>query len=298
MNIITVLSNAKALLKKSIVKRLIRDPTNRTRFHLGSYSGFISFLSEKLSSITDPNRKDFYIKWIATRYAQGKAQVMEDVVSKAIPDIKEYHELYRRNKLKTEHRDLSRVRSSMDLSDLVESYEEKDEPAEEGQELFDHTGAKEFFDSGEAKLIYNKEISILRIKSYKASCFFGTRDWCLVRKQDDWNEYIRMGNRVYFILFPLVKRNAKHTEAMWAFLRNQKRIWESTLWNGRDNEPDPTPKELFYRRMQQYPVLKKLFKGTVFGGKVSDKYLAKMLASLEHGVPEGIRYVPRERINR
>ena len=282
MNVITVLSSSKRLLKQKVEERLKQDRSNKSHFRLESYSDFISLLKEKLESIPE-QRRNFYIKWTAVRYAQGKAQWMEDIDSKAIPAVLQHHDLYKRDALRLEHKDLSRVRSTVDLVEIMNSYVYK-----ESDEMSDTEEGAEFFRSGEAKVLYeDSRIKIMMIKSYKASCFFGSKLWCLARRERWWQRYKAAGNKVYFIFFfDTPKSNPEHR---WAFLRN-KEIWNSSLWNAVDNDPKPTPRELLFRRRKQYPVLRKLFKGTVFAGNVPAAYIKKMLNSSHDGVKESIMY--------
>ena len=282
MNIITVLSNSKRLLKQKVEERLKQDASNRA-YRLETYSDFVSFVKSALQGAPDPMQIDqralYYVKWITIRYAQGKAQGVEDVDSKAVPAIKQWHKLHSRNALRPEHKDLDLIKHTNDLVEIVDSY---DAPTSSKMDK-----SQELISKGEAKILYDdRKIRIIQILSYEAACHFGSRLWCLSRQRKYWEYYINR-HKVYFIFFFDTPKT--DPEFRWAFVRNVNR-WNSSLWNAKDNDPHPTPRELLFKRRERYPVLKKLFKNTIFAGNRPDEELKKILKSRHYGVAKSIIY--------
>ena len=170
-------------------------------------TSFDEFLLKIESPLKQQNKFqiiDPYMKWIVEKYVNDGIRYFEDIHSKTIPALLTYDSLKRKNKLKPEHRDIGKIKSLNELLDILGEYSE--ENIKSGKEQ-DKEIEQKFYESGEAKLIYNdSEIKVIVPKTEKASCFFGRNTkWCTAATKGSnmFSEYAEKGD-LYIVL---IKKN-------------------------------------------------------------------------------------------
>ncbi|MCS7316829.1 MAG: hypothetical protein NZZ41_00705 [Candidatus Dojkabacteria bacterium] len=141
-------------------------------------------LEEFIKSIEEYSKKENkfqfiepYMKWIVQRYVTNNLGLYEDVMSKAVPGLLRYDSLKRKNKLKSNHKDINQVKNIDQFLDVLDEYRDEDTKSisEREKEI-----EQNFYKNGEAELLYNdSNFKVVIPKSEKASCFFGRNTrWC------------------------------------------------------------------------------------------------------------------------
>ena len=117
----------------------------------------------------DPSKQ--HLQWIVNQYIKGQFK-LEDL-SKIKQELAEFN----RVRSKLQNKDLNSYRSLNDLYNALEPFQQK-EVVSGKQQVKNET--QQYFDSGEAELIYRDETTvIISPKTEKASCFFGIgTKWC------------------------------------------------------------------------------------------------------------------------
>ncbi|MCS7316797.1 MAG: hypothetical protein NZZ41_00540 [Candidatus Dojkabacteria bacterium] len=178
-------------------------------------------LEEFIKSIEEPLRKENkfqfiepYMKWIVQRYVTNNLGLYEDMFGKTVPGLLKYDILKRKNKLKQEHKDVNKIKNLNHLLDILNEYQSEDTRSntEKEKEI-----EQNFYDNGEAELIYNdSNFKIVIPKSERASCFFGKNTrWCTAATESEnlFNRYNEMGN-LYILIDKKNKRKFQfHFEA-------------------------------------------------------------------------------------
>ena len=198
-----------------------------------------------------------YYAWMYTRYAQGKLQQVEDILSKAIPALVDYHKLKLRKKLQGSERDITSIKSLEDLQDLIEKYQHEliDTKSRKAQ-------AKKFFDNDDAELFYeDSNVQVVIPKTKEASCFFGIHTrWCTAAREGNaFESYNRRGGFFYILFKKMNRRYAFYVE----YHRSSGKVKHSRsikpmgfyVFDEKDHQIDPL--EL----RNEYPITKKIFKG-------------------------------------
>ena len=200
-------SNLVNLFAEKLKQQIESDPS-------ADFDNIVGFLDAIETPLRQQNKFQFidpYVKWITQRYATGKLNKFEDVMSKAIPSLLKYDALKRKNKLKQEHRDINQIKDINQLMDTIDLYQE--ENTRSGKEV-EKSIEQKFYDLGEAELIYNdSEIKVFLPKSKRASCFFGKNTrWCTAAtdSKNYFNEYNKKGPLYVVLIKPENKRYQFH----------------------------------------------------------------------------------------
>lgn len=143
-----------------------------------------------------PNKKLSF--WLVNKYANNKINRYEDIGSRAVPALMQYKQLLKKPKLEPplQIRDINQIDSLNELETLLKPYEQQDDIGNRKEQ------EKEFYNSGQAELVYNdNDIKVVVPKSQAASCFFGTNTkWCTAaKKYNAFDEYNNDGP-LYIIL--------------------------------------------------------------------------------------------------
>ena len=191
---------------KSNFKKKYEQKRNNDR-SLSNDVSFNEFLEKIESPLKQQNKFqiiDPYMKWIVEKYVNDGIRYFEDIHSKTIPALLAYDSLKRKNKLKSKHKDITKIKSLNDLLDILDGYSEEDIKSKKEQEK---DIEKEFYESGEAELLYNdSEIKVVIPKTERASCYFGRNTrWCTAATKDRnmFSEYVKHGD-LYIVL---IKKN-------------------------------------------------------------------------------------------
>ena len=217
-------------------------------------------LIEKKSDNLDP----LYIKWIIQKYSQNKMQMVEDILSKAIPALERYQDLKKRNQLQLTHKNLQAIKNIHELLDIMDEYQDAQSRSEKKDSV-----EQGFYDGGEAELVHDdSKIKVVVPKTEKASCYFGMgTKWCTTGdRNNQFNNYTSDGYDLYYIFFKGVtsKKNYK-----WAVAQRRKRKYDIELFDAENKYP---PLRVVLRIRKKYSVLQKIFKDTVqFDTKISEE---------------------------
>ncbi|MCS7316831.1 MAG: hypothetical protein NZZ41_00715 [Candidatus Dojkabacteria bacterium] len=205
-------------------------------------------LEEFIKSIEEPLRKENkfqfiepYMKWIVQRYVTDNLGLYEDVMSKVIPGLLKYDSLKRKNKLRSDHKDINQIKNIDQLLDILDEYQEEktDSRSEEEKRI-----EQEFYSSGEAELIYNDpQVKVVVPKTEKASCYFGRNTrWCTAATKS--KNYFDAYNKKGPLYIVLIKKENKRYQ--FHFQTNQFRDEQDKSIN---------PNSL----ADKYPILWKIF---------------------------------------
>ena len=170
---------------------------------LPNNTSFDEFLEKIEKPLRDQNKFqiiDSYMKWRVEKYVNNKIRYFEDIHSKTIPTLLTYDALKRKNKLKPEHKDITKIKSLNDLMDIVDEYREED--TKSGKEK-DKEIEQKFYESGEAILLYNdSNYKIVVPKTERASCYFGRNTrWCTAAtKSTNLFDYYNEQGNLYIII--------------------------------------------------------------------------------------------------
>ena len=201
------------------------------------------------------NLDSIYIKWIIQKYSQNKMQMVEDILSKAIPALERYQDLKKRNQLQLTHKNLQRIKDIHELLDIMDEYQDAQSRSEKKDSV-----EQGFYDRGEAELVHNdSKIKVVIPKTEKASCYFGMgTKWCTTGDRNNmFNDYTRDGYDLHYIFFKGVtsKRNYK-----WAVAWRRKRIIRMELFDAKNKEPKL---QMLLRIRNKYPILQEIFKNAL-----------------------------------
>ena len=225
------------------------------------------------------NLDNLYIKWIIIKYSQNKMQMVEDILSKAIPALERYQDLKKRNQLQPAHKNLQRIKDIHELLDIMDGYQDTQSRSEQKDSV-----EQGFYDRGEAELVHDdSKIKIVIPKTEKASCYFGMgTKWCTTGDRNNaFNSYTRDGYDLYYIFFKGVT-SKKHYK--WAVARKNTDI-DIRVYDAQDTHP---PRTMIFKARKMYPILRRLFKSTVqFDTNISD---ADKIAAIRKG-PLNIQYI-------
>ena len=266
------------------VQMVLDKDRSAKRYKVRDIRGLQSLIEKK-----SDNLDSLYIKWIITKYSQNKMQMVEDILSKAIPALERYQDLKKRNQLQSNHKNLQRIRDIHQLLDIMDEYEDKRSRSEQKDSV-----EQGFYDRGEAELVHDdSKIKIVIPKTEKASCYFGMgTKWCTTGDRDNqFNSYTRDGATLYYLFFKGVtdKKNYK-----WAVHIQPNNI---ELFDAQDGLPRPT---LVLKIRKKYPILQKIFKDSLyFDESPSDKLVSRFLHNEDIAI-DVLSYVekPTEKIKR
>ena len=193
-------------IRKPVEEQLKKDASAR-REHIIKFEELIAGVERAA------NRHGFYqivypyFRWIYIRYAQGQMKMVEDIVSKALPALMEYHTLKERKKLAPNERDITAIKGYNQLRDILNKYKQV-EPTrkDKGQQLID---------AKKATLFYNDDdIRVVIPRTKEASCFFGTNtEWCI--SATEYENYFRDYNKYNTIYIILLKKKNKRYAALF-----------------------------------------------------------------------------------
>ena len=124
---------------------------------------------------------DGYLFWILHRYVTNGISRWEDITTRAIPGIKRFKELRKKNKIPKEQTDINKFKTLDQLDDMLDKFREDDEPTSK------KAIENRFYETGQAKLIHNDEnIKVVVPNTTAASCFFGKNTrWCTAASNPD-----------------------------------------------------------------------------------------------------------------
>ena len=140
-----------------------------------------------------------YTLWLATNYANGGIQRWEDIRSRATIALQVFDALKKAKKLPADQRDVMRLKGLSALEDLVERFDEVDTTSNRQK---DAQREKEFFERGDAKLVYNDaQVKVVVPDTHEASCYFGVNTkWCTTSKEGEmFDSYSNQGD-LYIVL--------------------------------------------------------------------------------------------------
>jgi protein tyrosine phosphatase (PTP) superfamily phosphohydrolase (DUF442 family) len=153
------------------------------------------------------------IFWIIHRYLtktfnnQYGISRWEDIGSRLIPALDKFTKLKNKKKIPGSQRDINRFKSLSQLEDLLDTFPEEETASQKEQYAAQE---KQFYDSGQARLIHNdSQIKVVVPLTQEASCYFGKNTrWCTAAKNDNmFDRYNRRGP-LYIVLFK--KENARY----------------------------------------------------------------------------------------
>lgn len=170
-----------ALFGEKIGKRLMDDPGAETE----STSRAIDRMER-----ADPSSNKQFVRWIATKYANGGINSLED-----LPRVKDALQMFMDHQRELDERDIGRYKTLNELESAVsrfETAEEKDTRSEK----------KKLVDDGEAEMVYDSpELQVMIPKTVNASRVLGRNTkWCTAAKESNaFNTYNKSGP-LYIIL--------------------------------------------------------------------------------------------------
>ena len=208
---------------------------------------------QKLIEKESNNLDSIYIKWIIQKYSQNKMQMVEDILSKAIPALERYSDLKKRNQLQPNHKNLQRIKDIHELLDVMDAYRDTQSRSEQKDSI-----EQGFYDRGEAELVHDdSKIKVIIPKTEKASCYFGMgTQWCTTGdRNNQFNNYTRDGYDLYYIFFKGVKDKKNYK---WAVAWNRKNH-HVKLFDAQNRFP-----EQILQTRDRYPILQKIFKDTIY----------------------------------
>ena len=234
------------------------------------------------------NLDNLYIKWIIQRYSQNKMQMVEDILSKAIPALERYQDLKKRNQLQGNHKNLQRIKDIHQLLDIMDEYQDTQSRSEQKDSI-----EQGFYDRKEAVLIHDdSKIKVVVPKTEKASCYFGMgTQWCTAaNKNNMFNDYTEDGYILYYIFFKGVTDERNYKWAIAVATQGRYR-GDAIPFDARDWTPGT---ETIIQIRSQYPVLRKIFKDTVAFGKKPPLEVMKRTVLSETSTIELIENPPVE----
>ena len=228
-------------------KRLINDFGNKLQIKSKSDSSAPKNLSsdnliKKIADLDPTGNKELTF-WIVLNYANNRINRYEDIASRAIPELLKYKALLKKPNLTPPLtiRDINQIKGLTSLEEIVDQYQEKETTSNKEQE---NKEEQNFFNTGQAELIYNdSQVKVIVPKTKEASCFFGINTkWCTAAKSSNnmFDEYNTDGP-LYIVLF---KKENK---------RFQFHFQTGQFMNEKDEYVNPN--EL----ADEYPILWKIF---------------------------------------
>ena len=207
---------------------------------------------ERVEQLADYLEKQLGIKsgelvfWILHRYlnkapnGQYGINRWEDISSRLIPALEKFTKLKNKKKLPPEQRDINRFKSLGQLEDLMDQYPDEELASQKEQASAQE---KQYYDSGQAKLIYNDpQIKVVVPLTQDASCYFGTNTrWCTAAQQNNMFARYNKQGPLYIVLI-------KSANQRYQF------HWESRQFMD-ETDQDINPNQL----ADKYPVLWKIF---------------------------------------
>jgi len=228
-------------------KRLINGFGNKLQIKSKSDSSAPKNLSSdnliKNISDLDPTGNKELTFWLVLNYANNRINRYEDIASRAIPELLKYKALLKKPNLTPPLtiRDINQIKGLTSLEEIVDQYQEKETTSNKEQE---NKEEQNFFNTGQAELIYNdSQVKVIVPKTKEASCFFGINTkWCTAAKSSNnmFDEYNTDGP-LYIVLF---KKENK---------RFQFHFQSEQFMNEKDEYVNPN--EL----ADEYPILWKIF---------------------------------------
>jgi hypothetical protein len=184
--------------------------------------------------------------WILHRYLNKSTQGQyginrwEDIQSRLIPALEKFTKLKNKKKISPEQRDINKFKSLGQLEDLMDQFPDEELASQKEQASAQE---KQYYDSGQAQLIYNDpQIKVVVPKTKEASCYFGTNTrWCTAAQQNNLFASYNKQGPLYMVLI-------KPENARYQF------HWESNQFMDERDQP-MNPNQL----ADKYPVLWKIF---------------------------------------
>ena len=152
---------------------------------------FISYIADQV----DPTRNQKYTLWILRTYIKGGIEKYED-----FGRVLEYLTIFDKHKKKMAIKDINQIKSLSDLGQMSLPFADEDE--EPSRKERRKSEEQQYYDSGEAELIFNSDkVKIVIPKTREASCYFGKNtQWCTAStKYDQFESYSKRGP-LYIIL--------------------------------------------------------------------------------------------------
>ena len=160
---------------QKLMDRAKKDPTAKQ---------FAKDPSQILQQIerADPDKIHYSNTQWLVRFYLNQAIKLEDLISTVGDSLDKYFKLKTRKMLQGEHRDINKIKTYHELSQIVKSYPDPDTIKSEKQ-------IKE--DKGSYEVIFTgKDVSLVKIKDRTAAIYFGRgTDWCTASSNLDRNYY-------------------------------------------------------------------------------------------------------------
>lgn len=142
----------------------------------------------------DPTAHKEYTQWLVRTYVNTDVK-LEDLVSTTADALGDYAKLKVKKALPPEYRDINRIKTSVELEQIVAGLADKLRDTEEVAK-------------GQAKQIYNgKTVRVIELFDTEAACYYGqgTR-WCTAARNNNmFNTYIKDGP-----MFVVIPKQPKH----------------------------------------------------------------------------------------